>query len=116
MARPFHERLDQTFHSIANQWTEVEVEGDSALGETYVIAASTSRDTGEGSSDTLTGGRYIDQFERRDGAWKIAERSFVLDWTRSDPSTRQMNEGMYAALDLHGARGKDDPVYTMARG
>ena len=106
--------FEQTFHSIANQW--IEIEGHGAVGETYVIAASTSRDTGEGSTDTLTGGRYIDRFERRGGAWKIAERSFVLDWTRSEPSTRQMNEGMYAALDLHGTRGKDDPVYTMARG
>lgn len=104
---------EQTFHSIANQW--VHVDGDGAIGETYVIAVSTTRDTGEGSSDTLTGGRYIDRFERRGETWKIANRTFVLDWMRNEPSTRQMNEGMYAALDLHGCRGKQDPVYTVTQ-
>ncbi|TCU57904.1 SnoaL-like protein [Novosphingobium sp. PhB57] len=99
---------EQTFHSIANQW--IEVEGDGAVGETYVIAVSTSR--GDEKTDTLTGGRYVDRFERRDGRWAIADRTFVLDWARSEPSTRDMTGGMYAALDLHGCRGKDDPVYA----
>jgi hypothetical protein len=103
---------EQTFHSIANQW--IEVEGDGAVGETYVIAVSTSR--GEEKTDTLTGGRYVDRFERREGKWGIAERTFVLDWLRSEPSTRDMTGGMYAALDLHGQRGKADPVYSLAHG
>ena len=38
----------------------------------------------------------------------------MLDWLRSEPSTRDMTGGMYAALDLHGTRGKADPVYTLA--
>lgn len=103
---------EQTFHSIANQW--IEIEGHGAVGETYVIAVSTSR--GDEKTDTLTGGRYIDRFERRDGRWAIAERTFVLDWLRAEPSTRDMTGGMYAALDLHGTRGKSDPVYTFSRG
>jgi hypothetical protein len=102
---------EQTFHSIANQW--IKVEGDGAVGETYVIAVSTSR--GEDKTDTLTGGRYIDRFERRDGQWRIAERTFVLDWLRAEPSTRDMTGGMYAALDLHGTRGSADPVYSFAK-
>lgn len=102
---------EQTFHSIANQW--IEVKGDGAIGETYVIAASTSQDDGgAGRTDTLTGGRYVDRFERRNGRWGIAERTFVLDWVRSEPSTRDMAGGMYGALDLHGARGKADPGYA----
>ncbi|MFT4054114.1 MAG: nuclear transport factor 2 family protein [Novosphingobium sp.] len=102
---------EQTFHSIANQW--IEIAGNGAVGETYVIAISTTR--GAEKTDTLTGGRYIDRFERREGKWRIAERTFVLDWLRSEPSTRDMTGGMYAALDLHGTRGKSDPVYTFAR-
>lgn len=102
---------EQTFHSIANQW--IEVDGDGAVGETYVIAVSTSR--GDEKTDTLTGGRYIDRFERRDGRWAISERTFVLDWLRSEPSTRDMTGGMYAALDLHGSRGRNDPVYAVGK-
>jgi hypothetical protein len=40
----------------------------------------------------------------------------VLDWLRSEPSTRDMTGGMYAPLDLHGARGQGDPVYAFLRG
>ncbi|RYD60057.1 MAG: nuclear transport factor 2 family protein [Sphingomonadales bacterium] len=103
---------EQTFHSMANQW--IEVDGDGAIGETYVIAVSTSSGDDE-KTDTLTGGRYVDRFERREGRWAIAERTFVLDWTRSEPSTRQMAGGLYGALDLHGARGAADPVYALLR-
>jgi len=105
---------EQTFHSIANQW--IDLDGDLAIGETYVIAVSTTRDTGDGRMDTLTGGRYVDRFERRSGVWKFAERSFVLDWMRSEPSTRDMRTGLYAALDLQGCRGKADPVYGFLEG
>jgi ketosteroid isomerase-like protein len=103
------ETYEQTFHSIANQW--IEVEGEGAVGETYVIAVSTTRD----GTDTLTGGRYVDRFERCAGRWAIAERTFVLDWTRSEASTRDMAGGMYGALDLHGSRGPADPVYAFMR-
>lgn len=103
--------FDQTFHSIANQW--IDVTGDTAIGETYVIAVSTMTDPEEGKSEMLTGGRYIDRFTRRDGVWKFAERSFVSDWSRIDKTTRDMDTGLYASLDLQGKQGPDDPVYAM---
>lgn len=113
ICRIVEEAFEQTFHSVANHW--VEVDGDGAVGETYVIACSTSRGEGE-RTDMLTGGRYIDRFERRDGTWRIAERTFVMDWARSEPSTRQMDGPFYGALDLRGCRGSGDPVYAFTRG
>jgi hypothetical protein len=105
---------EQTFHSIANQW--IEVNGDGAVGETYVIAAATTRGDGaSGSTETLTGGRYVDRFERRDGRWAIMERTFILDWARTEASTRDMSGAMYGSLDLHGARGEADPSYAFLR-
>lgn len=101
--------FDKTFHSIANQW--IEVDGDRAVGESYVIAVASGSDGEGGQREYLSGGRYIDRFERRDGVWKIAERTFVSDWSRADVSSEQRS-GMYGALDLHGARGSDDPVYS----
>lgn len=103
--------FDQTFHSIANQW--IEVTGDTAIGETYVIAVSTMTDPEEGKSEMLSGGRYLDRFTRREGVWKFAERSFVSDWSRIDKTTRNMDTGLYASLDLQGKQGPDDPVYAM---
>ena len=103
------DQLKYVFHSVANEWFEIR--GDDALGESYAIALS-SVDGPDGPIDVLTGGRYVDRFARRDGVWKIASRSFVCDWTISHPSSVQMDDGMYAALSLHGKNSMDDPVYA----
>lgn len=96
--------LDYCFHSVSNEW--IEVRGDHAVGEHYVIANMLA-----GGQDVMTGGRYIDSYERRGGVWKIKSRSFVTDWTSTHPTTMQ-RDGMYAALPNHGCFGKNDPVYA----
>ncbi|MGK2287118.1 nuclear transport factor 2 family protein [Pedomonas sp. V897] len=95
--------LQRCFHSVANVW--IEVKGDRAVGESYVIATSTV-----GDKETFTGGRYIDSYERRNGVWKISSRTFVLDWTSAGPSTYESG-GFYEGLTNLGCFGKEDPVY-----
>jgi hypothetical protein len=102
--------MTQTFHSIANQW--IEVDGDGAVGETYVIALATSKDEANVLTDTFTGGRYIDRFTRVDGRWGIAERTFVCDWTVTAPTTRVMDSDMYQPLFVQGSMDRSDPVYA----
>ena len=29
----------------------------------------------------LYGGRYLDEFEKRDGEWRISKRKYIMDWT-----------------------------------
>lgn len=96
--------LDYCFHSVANEW--IEVKGDHAVGEHYIIAQM-----GASGNDVMTGGRYIDSYERRDGVWKIASRTFVIDWTTSYPSSNQQ-DGMYASLTTRGRYGPNDPIYA----
>jgi SnoaL-like domain len=96
--------LDYCFHSVANEW--IEVKGNHAVGEHYVIANQTAN-----GQDTMTGGRYIDSYERRGGTWKVASRTFVLDWT-STHSTTNEKVGFYEALKHRGCYGKSDPVYA----
>lgn len=93
--------FDQTFHSIVDQ--RIEIMGDSATGETCVVAVLTMSDPDRGPSEMLIGGRYLDRFERRDGVWKIAGRRFVCDWNRVDSTT----------AGQPGRRGPDDPVYAL---
>lgn len=100
--------LDRCFHSISNSW--IEVNGDTAAGEHYVIAHVTA-----GGNDFLSGGRYVDRYERRDGAWKFASRSFVMDWNSTQPTSHE-SEGFYAALTMRGCFGKADPVYALWQG
>lgn len=99
---------DKMFHSVANEW--IEVDGDSAVAESYVIAFTTVRD-GEEPIDELTGGRYLDRFEKRHNEWKFTHRTFVADWQMRQPSTDQTGQGLYESF-LPGKRSKEDPVYA----
>jgi hypothetical protein len=96
--------LKSTFHSVANEYYEVS--GDSAVGETYVLAHMI--DLADNPRETLTGGRYLDRFERRDDVWKIAHRRFVQDWDMGQPVSEQ-SEGMYEQLPTRGGYAPDDP-------
>jgi len=96
--------LEYCFHSIANEW--IEVQGDHAVGEHYIIAHMSA-----GGQDVMTGGRYIDSYERRDGIWKIASRTFVADWNTAHPASMAL-DGMYEPLKTRGSFGTGDPVYA----
>jgi SnoaL-like domain len=95
--------LDYCFHSIANEW--IEVKGDHATGEHYILAHMSV-----GGQDVMTGGRYIDSYERRGGVWKIKARTFVADWNTTHPKSLEL-DGMYEPLKTRGSFGTGDPVY-----
>jgi hypothetical protein len=67
---------DTHTHFITNN--RVDIEGDVAYSESYVLFAQRRRD---GNVMDIGGGRYIDRLERRDGEWRISARELVLDWT-----------------------------------
>ena len=98
----------RVMHTVTNHW--VEINGDSAVGESYVLAYQGL--LGDEPKDALTGGRYIDQYERRAGSWKIAHRTFVLDWVTSSPSKNLLDTGMFQEM-TQGQRGQQDPVYAL---
>ncbi len=98
------ENLEMCFHSVANEW--IDVRGDEAVGEHYVIAQMVQAGT-----EVLTGGRYIDRYVRRNGRWLIQSRTFVADWNHSHPSTME-RDGFYEALTNRGCFGPSDPVYA----
>ena len=97
-------QLDLCFHSVANAW--IEVHGDEALGEHYAIAHMVMD-----GQDVTTGGRYIDRYVRRGGAWLIKSRTFVFDWNTSHATTLERG-GFYEAPSSWGCFGKADPVYA----
>jgi hypothetical protein len=57
----------------------IDLRGDVALVETQVLSYHRI-DPGAEHRDTIVGGRYLDKFEKRDGEWRIAERSMLYDW------------------------------------
>ena len=92
-------------HFIGNEY--VEVDGDTAYGETYFISYATIADQDK-TATRSRGGRYLDRFERRDGQWKIARRLLVDEWSRLD----ELPAPMAPPAGRVGLRSKDDPVYT----
>lgn len=104
----YNAQLRHTFHMISNEWYDVR--GDVALGECYTVCFSTIVEDGV-ETDRVTGGRYLDRFERRNGIWKIAHKSYVHDWNMNHPGSAIWNQGMYAQFTTRGNRSKDDPAY-----
>jgi len=56
----------------------------------------------------ISGFRYVDDFERRDGEWRILRRICPLEWARIDAEST-----WFEAPPTHrrGARDRRDPVY-----
>lgn len=93
------------YHVLSNE--RFAIDGDRATGESYVQATSIVAGP-EGESELRFAGRYLDRFERRDGRWAFLTRTFILDWSRAQPS--RPIEGLPFP---RGARGAADPAEQM---
>ena len=60
-------------------------------------------------------GRYIDWFEKRDGVWKIKERTVVFDWTEATPEPEGTREERFAKAQPMGLLHPDDVLYKHTR-
>lgn len=86
------------------------VEGNVAEGEIYNIAFHTLAGK-ERDVDLIIGGRYLDKYEKRNGTWKLLERTIVTDWARvSDPSAMDMSHPVTKDT-LKGTLDVNDPSY-----
>jgi hypothetical protein len=81
---------------------------DEAYGEVYYQAWHRITDEAGCPRDLVIAGRYVDRYHRREGIWKIAYRSELVDWLRDDPASDAMLE---AAPFILGTRKPDDPLY-----
>lgn len=102
---PVLEGMKRTQHFIGN--ILIETHGDVAFGESYFIAHHVIRDEADGEKVTIAAGRYLDRFERRDGAWRFAYRQAVYDWSAAAPSTDSWNRDAPGPMRF-GARGARD--------
>lgn len=99
---------ERTFsqHVLLN--STIEVTGDVAHGETYfqlVVGIKPELATEDRPALTLSGGRYIDRFERRAGEWRIARRVLIAEYkTALDPIDRPQNLAW-------ARRDRTDPSY-----
>ena len=120
-----HAAIAQSAHLLTN--TLIEFDGpDGAVVETYFLALLRNGNLPPAMRVALLGaqapeagdidmqslGRYIDRFERRDGAWKIARRVCVAETltAQSAPSGPTLSPAWVMAN-----RDPDDALWTMRR-
>lgn len=106
------EPMEILHHNVTT--VNIKLDGDYAEGEVYIIAFHRYR-TDEGSVDLLIGGRYFDNYEKRDGVWKFTQRASAADWAHFDnPSRVAMDHPMVAGAHI-GCPGPNDPSYGFYR-
>lgn len=94
-----------TMHTLGN--ITIDFSGpDHAVVESYVHAEQCRVDA-DGPFIEYFGGRYVDRFERRDGAWRIAHRTLLHEWDRLERITPAFPAGKFRS----GRRDRHDPSY-----
>jgi ketosteroid isomerase-like protein len=109
MAVDMLKQFTATSHMILNEY--VQLEGDSAHVESYVLASHRSERDGR-KIDMTMGARYVDRFERRGGEWRIAHRAVVHDWNREQTVEAEWPE---AIRFIQGRRDRSDRFYRPDR-
>lgn len=88
----------------------IRVEGERAGCEFYTLATHRIAADAKGPErDYATAVRYIDTMERRGGEWRIARRTCLLDWGRTDP-VPDFCDGAKAGA---ARRDRGDPSYRV---
>lgn len=103
-----------TAHYLCNQ--SYRIDGDKADGELYFIAYH--RTDAPGSSHSIVSGRYLDNYEKREGNWKITHRRLVWDSFITLPAAPE-DMAQLAALGVMGSAADDrsyDALPLMRRG
>lgn len=90
----------------------IEVDGETAIGETSWIAYQVWSDGGVRYVRTRAA-RYVDRFVRRAGEWRVVYRGVVDDWSFTQEVGAQIDQGRSA---LVGRDFPDDPIYLISRG
>ena len=104
--------FEATMHFIGSP--RIRREGDVAHVDTYCVAHHLSRPDDEGQqTDMVLGLRYVDRFEKRAGAWKIATRVCAFDWTVTVAFDPARGFGFEPGWTL-GARDLTDITYQEA--
>lgn len=111
---PLLAELDRSIHSLTNP--QIVLAGDQALVESQWSVIHRLRRWGK-LTDMWHQGRYLDEFERRDGEWKIRRRVAVLDAERwIDTADLQNLVPSSVPNKVHrGARGGNDPAYALGQ-
>jgi SnoaL-like domain len=101
-----HRRALSHSHQVTN--IIIELNGDRAASESYVVSALRMMLDGKPMQIT-TWARYLDQWSRQNGRWGIDKRVAVRDLDEIAPCTPLSDDGI-------GSRDRSDPSYAVLKG
>jgi hypothetical protein len=64
----------------------VQIKGGTAKSECYGLSVGSSENEQGELVDTMFGGRYLDELEKREGQWRISKRQYIADWIHQFPN------------------------------
>ena len=100
-----------TTHLVVNHLIEFDSALGRAAGEVYVQV--TLRFDKDGELYDLHGhGRYFDQYEPRDGVWKMTYRRAIVDSERTVRVPVENSTALTHSIGFSGSRGLSDPSYA----
>jgi hypothetical protein len=121
-----------TMHHITHK--SIEIRGDRAASESYFISwhlvegdrAAVARFFGEtyanevevaghlqAGHEYMGCGRYLHEWERRDGVWRILQRTATLEWNHFSYRTVCGPGSLLATIQPLEQRDRSDPVYAL---
>jgi len=98
-------------HQITN--VLIELHGEVAAVESSFFALQAT--AAQPDRETFLCGRYVDRFERRGNAWRVASRTVVYDWIeeRTRPELAQDDTVLFGVRQPVGRAAPDDAVYAL---
>jgi len=85
------------------------VQGEHAASEAYVTVTLRIRSADGTLHESRSHGRYLDQWEKRDGRWAISARRYLHVFDNFAPVTLQQ-------FPTEGSRSPEDPSYALFAG
>ncbi|WP_018240535.1 nuclear transport factor 2 family protein [Ensifer sp. BR816] len=104
----------RNIHQITNVLIEF-ISPTEAAVESYFTALQRGPDGGRTIRQVLLCGRYCDLFDKREGEWRIAERTVVYDWLEEQTPQTASEIKRFGLRQPIGASHPDDPIYALGR-
>jgi ketosteroid isomerase-like protein len=103
--------IERGVHQIHNVLIEL---GDGqAQVESYFTALQRQTEADGRLVQWHMAGRYIDRFEKRGDAWRIAHRTVVFDWVEETPVPPGSELERFGRRQPIGGKFPNDPVYAL---
>lgn len=106
--------LPFSFHQVGN--VLIEFSGpDDAMSEAYVLVWQSRPADGDGkNTEMLAASRYVDHFTRREGAWRIQNRTTIPGTTMTIPAASE-GHMLFGPEWAKGSREDNDPSQVLRR-